>query len=704
MRPAAEETSARPRIGRYLITGRLGKGGMGMVYRGLDEALEREVAVKTITLQSSTSEESQKRFEVEAKAAARMQHPNIVAVFELAEDRGVRFIAMELLQGTDLDVLLRSAEEILLAEMLDVAIQVCRGLAYAHERGVFHRDIKPANIGLIEDGTAKIMDFGIAKMEGTQLTKTGMMVGTVNYMSPEQVHGKKLDGRTDIFSMGVILYQMLAGERPFRGDSVTQVLYKIVKEPPPPLDLSSYGEVGSRLASIVERALAKDRDERYQGAGDLADALQKVLDEDRKKSRSGVDPGAIEGVAAARRKVRAGQVDDAVAQLRTIVTTSPALVEARRELRTALRLREREEKPEPEPTELATELEATFQAAPTRVAQDTELQPTVVVSDEPAPAPRGRRGIVLALGASSLVLGVVGFLALGGREVVAPAPTEVRVPVRSMPQGATVLVDGTDTGVVTPGELVLSSPLPPQAELTFRKAGHRDEKMTLALPPVPGQAVSVTLPSAVSLTPVRSQPPGAAVALDGERVAGVTPLEVALDPESEHTLRISLGGHVPGEVHVAAGEALEAVDAELRPLPPPGHVSVVSSYPVDVLWRGQALARGAVSPRVELPSGPQVVTLVSSPLLLRADRSVSVPAGGQVAIEAPGVGEINIRALPDNCEILIGGTFVDYPPILGRELAAGQHTVTFRWPDGVTSEQTVPVTAGRSAYVTGRKD
>ena len=165
MLPEANEARARPRIGRYLIRGRLGRGGMGMVYRGLDEALEREVAVKTITAQGNTSPESQKRFEIEAKAAARMQHPNIVAVYELSEDRGVQYIAMEFLEGTDLGKLLRSGEEILLAEKLDIAIQVCRGLAYAHERNVYHRDIKPDNIGLLDDGTAKIMDFGIAKME-----------------------------------------------------------------------------------------------------------------------------------------------------------------------------------------------------------------------------------------------------------------------------------------------------------------------------------------------------------------------------------------------------------------------------------------------------------------------------------------------------------------------------------------------------------
>ena len=232
MLPQAVETRTRPRIGRYVITGRIGRGGMGMVYRGLDEALEREVAVKTLHAEGTLDADSRRRFEVEAKAAARLQHPNIVTVYELGEDRGLPFIAMELLPGVDLEALLRSGEPLPLVEKLDVVAQVCRGLAYAHERGIVHRDIKPSNMRLLEDGTAKIMDFGIAKLGGTHLTKTGMMVGTVHYMSPEQVRGKPLDGRSDVFSVGVILYEMLAGERPFRAEGPTQVLYKIVNEEP----------------------------------------------------------------------------------------------------------------------------------------------------------------------------------------------------------------------------------------------------------------------------------------------------------------------------------------------------------------------------------------------------------------------------------------------------------------------------------------
>src|SRR6266436_7525600 len=242
--PAAK---SQIRIGRYRVIGRIGRGGMGMVYRGLDETLEREVALKTLTTEGTLDEESRRRFQIEAKAAAKLQHPNIITVFELGEDRGVPFIAMEMLPGVDLEALVRSGEEMLLAEKLEIVIQVCRGLAFAHEHGIVHRDVKPSNIRLLDDGAVKIMDFGIAKLGETQLTKAGMMVGTVHYMSPEQVRGKPLDGRSDVFSLGVILYELLAGRRPFKGEGATDVLFKIVNDEPVPLDPGPLGGVSPRL-------------------------------------------------------------------------------------------------------------------------------------------------------------------------------------------------------------------------------------------------------------------------------------------------------------------------------------------------------------------------------------------------------------------------------------------------------------------------
>ena len=256
-------------------------------------------------------------------------------VYELGEDRGVPFIAMELLSGGDLEGVLRGGEPLGLVEKLDVVAQVCRGLAYAHERGIVHRDIKPSNIRLLDDGTAKIMDFGIAKLGGTQLTKAGMMVGTVHYMSPEQVRGQPLDGRSDVFSVGVILYELLSGQRPFRGEGTTQVLYKIVHEDPPPLDLTALGEAGPELAAIVTRALAKEPGERYT-ASELGRALGEAL-ADLRRVEEAPPPTAVAAVAEARACCARAESTRPPAALRTLGAEHPGFVDAQRLLRTALR-------------------------------------------------------------------------------------------------------------------------------------------------------------------------------------------------------------------------------------------------------------------------------------------------------------------------------------------------------------------------------
>jgi hypothetical protein len=280
----------------------------------------------------------------------------------------------------------------------------------------------------------------------------------------------------------------------------------------------------------------------------------------------------------------------------------------------------------------------------------------------------------------------------------------VHVEVRSQPMGAAVLIDGRDSGVVTNGELVVRAPAPHEVVLTFRKAGHRDETRRVKLPPAAGEPVSVTLEAVASLAAVRTEPPGAAVTLDGERVAGVTPLDVALDPTIEHRIGVSLEGYASREVRVEKGAAARPQDIVLEKLAPSGTVAVVSSYPLDVLWRGRLLARGEVSPRVSVPGGRQVLTLVSASLFLKADSTVQVPPGGEASLAAPATGKLNVRAVPDNCQVFVDGTFVDYPPILERPVAAGRHAVAFRWPDGGKSEQAVEVKGGTPTFVVGRKE
>jgi hypothetical protein len=697
---------ARARIGRYVVLGRIGKGGMGMVYRGLDEALEREVAVKTLAGEGNLDEESRKRFEVEAKAAARLQHPNIVTVFERGEDRGVPFIAMELLPGMDLEAQLRSGESLPLAEKLEVVIQVARGLAFAHENRIVHRDIKPSNIRLLDDGTAKIMDFGIAKQEGTQLTKTGMMLGTVHYMSPEQVRGQKLDGRSDVFSLGVILYEMLAGRRPFKGDGPTDVLYKIVHEEPPPLDLGSLGEdVSPRLQEIVARALAKNLPERYENAAGLADDLAEVLAAQRRADAgSALAPAVLEALAAARRQVKEGRTDEGVRQLRELQEAHPQSLETRRALRMALREKSRREKPpEPEPTAFP-ELEATFQAPPTTREPETLLQPTIVLPDADGGAKPSASRAPLLVGGPLALVAVIALGTVALREPPPLAPVEARIPVRSQPMGATVLLDGKETGVVTNGEIVVAPPVPPQVVLTFHKDGQRDEKRIVKLPLVPGEAVSVALLAAATTLPLKTDPPGATVTLDGEKLGTTTPVELTFDPATEHRLSVALEGHVTQELRLQPGKTPADLVLKLEPAGPQGALAIASAYPIDVVWKGRVLAKDQLSPRVSLPGGRQTVTLVSPTAFLKTDVSVSVTGGEETALSAPGLGKLNIRALPDSCQVAIDGTFVDYPPILNKAVAAGTHVVSFTWPDGKKAQESVEVTAGGAAFVTGRKD
>jgi serine/threonine-protein kinase len=716
-------------IGRFRVIGRIGRGGMGMVYRAVDDTLERELAVKTLNAEGSLDDESRRRFEIEAKAAAKLQHPNIVTVFELAQDRGIPYIAMELLPGTDLEALLRAGEALLLREKLEVVIQICRGLAYAHEHGIVHRDIKPSNIRLLDDGAVKIMDFGIAKLGGTNLTKSGMMVGTIHYMSPEQVRGKTLDGRSDVFSVGVILYELLAGHRPFRGEGATEILYKIVNDEPEVLAPAQLAGL-PRLHEIVSRALAKDPDKRYPTAAALADDLAKVL-ETEPGAQVSLPADAIDVLSQSRKLVKEGRAEDGLAKLQALRETHASSVEVRRALRSAARELQRRKAPAQPETLHFPELEATFQASPTQKAGTAEtpatlMQPTVAVSREEAmaggtasalPAPVRPAAVAasktpLLIGAGvavAVVLGLVIFLSrgkapAGGGAAKATAAASPRLVVRSQPSGAAVLVDGKDTGVVTDGEIALKEPLPAEVTLTFRKAGLREATRVVKLPLPAGEAISVTLAGAPATFAVKSEPAGASVAVDGQPVKGTTPLDVTLDGAAEHRITVSLEGHGPKDVLVAAGQAPGPISVKLEAAGPTGSVEVVSAYPVDVLFKGRTLVKGQAQAKVSLPAGRQTLTIVAPAQFMRADLTVTVPPGGGTLVETPGLGRLSIRALPDNCQVFIDGTFADYPPILDKAVAAGRRTVTFKWPDGATREEVVEVPRSGPAFVTGRKE
>ena len=267
-------------IGRYRIQGELGRGAMGIVYRAQDPALDRVVALKTIILSDDAEgrKEYQKRFFLEAKAAGKLTHPSIVTTYDFGEQDGVAYLAMELLEGTDLRTRLKDGA-LPPVEAVEVARQVAEGLGFAHERGIVHRDIKPGNIMLIGRGQAKIMDFGLARMRAADhKTVTGMVLGTPKYMSPEQVAGAPVDQRSDIFSLGIVLYEMLTGARLFGAEDMTQIMHNVTyQEHEPPTRLKP--ELPAMLDFVVARALKKDPSARYHEAVEFAADLATCLTE-----------------------------------------------------------------------------------------------------------------------------------------------------------------------------------------------------------------------------------------------------------------------------------------------------------------------------------------------------------------------------------------------------------------------------------------
>lgn len=272
---------AMDHFGRYRILGTLGKGAMGMVYKGLDPAIDRPVALKTIRLdqifEQGEVRELRERLNREAKAAGKLSHPNIVTIYDVGEEGNIQYIAMEFLRGNTLESLINKGLNWDYKTLSRVMIQVCDALDYAHENGIVHRDIKPANVMILEDNQVKVMDFGIARVDkSASMTQTGTALGTPNYISPEQLKGQPVDRRSDIFSLGVVFYELLTAQKPFKGETISALIYSILHtEPPPPSEINL--NVPRIFDKITAKALVKDPDLRFQRAVDMADILRKLI-------------------------------------------------------------------------------------------------------------------------------------------------------------------------------------------------------------------------------------------------------------------------------------------------------------------------------------------------------------------------------------------------------------------------------------------
>jgi serine/threonine protein kinase len=340
-------------IGKYQIQRVIGRGGMGTVYEALDPLLHRKIAIKVMIQGLAESPDLRARFLREAQAAGGLRHRNIVTVYDLGEDGGQPYIAMEFIEGTDLEKIIQTREPRPLEWKLDVIRQVCDGLAYAHKNGIVHRDVKPANIRVTPEGEVKIMDFGIAHLQSSTMTKSGLVLGTVHYMSPEQIEGQhKADHRADIFSVGTIAYELIAHRRPFEGESLTAVMFKITHEDPDPSPLANT-PFSPGLEQTILKALARDVSARYQRLDDMYGDLDRLL---RREPAAAAAPppapqdpprdeaGELRGLMA--QALSEGQLQKALGFCRRLIEIRPGDLEATKvasEIESSIRDREVED-------------------------------------------------------------------------------------------------------------------------------------------------------------------------------------------------------------------------------------------------------------------------------------------------------------------------------------------------------------------------
>jgi serine/threonine-protein kinase len=272
-----DEFEVKPTVGRYEILMELGQGAMGTVYKGRDPKINRPLAIKTIRFSDEFDDnelkEIKERFFREAELAGKLLNPGIVAIYDVGEDYGLTYMAMEFLDGENLEKYCRKGSLLPIRRVLDIVAETADALEYAHNNGIIHRDIKPANIMLLKHGKIKVTDFGIAKSMSSSKTRSGIILGTPNYMSPEQIIGRQIDGRSDIFSLGVVFFQLITGELPFRGENLNDLFYQITQvKHPSPSKISP--RVVKPCEQIINKALAKDPDRRFRRAKDLAKYLR----------------------------------------------------------------------------------------------------------------------------------------------------------------------------------------------------------------------------------------------------------------------------------------------------------------------------------------------------------------------------------------------------------------------------------------------
>jgi serine/threonine protein kinase len=643
----AEEVPRR--IAHYEVRRLLRRGAMGVVYLARDTVRGQDVALKVMSRDIVSDPGARSRFADEASLLGRVDHRNLVKVFESGENAGVPFMAMEYLRGSSLADRLASSASLPVDTALDIMSQVCDGLQCLHGEGIVHGGIKPGNIWLLEDGGVKLLDFAVGSQTNVRLTQYGNVVGNNAYAAPEQLAGGTVDARTDIFSAGVVLFELLTRQNPFRAASSTAMRMKILHEPPPDIR-ALVPELPNEVVRAVEMALRKDPAQRYSRVTDFGLVL-------RLARALRAEPEPLEATPARSRRSPAPPETDLPLDERMLSRGAPG------------------------PTRREVEHDLVFRQ-PSEVKAATAFRPP----------PPGRSKPLVWTAAILVLLALAAVGTVVWRFVLYP---QFQLDVRSIPAGAAIAIDGTATGRKTPAVVGLAS-RPNRVGLTL--AGYEPVNATLSGSLRSGRSVEYRLRRLVQ---VHSEPAGARILLDGRDSGFVTPAAVPMSNPSPRQIELQLDGHESMRQQVTStlleGGALtvilapvlanvtEAADKPAAPASPLVTVNLVGSY--RFLVSGCGVTSPAAAKHTLQVMAPCTLRLRAPEYFLDVMRNVTAGPGEEVNLTAPPLVSVQLRSRHENCQLLVGGRDVGSPPADIR-IAAGKYSATLQCPDGGTLQTT----------------
>jgi predicted Ser/Thr protein kinase len=673
-------------LGRFEIIREIGKGAMGVVYLAHDPKIDRNIAIKTVALPAGVSEdearETRHRFVREAQAAGKLAHPNIITIYDVVEEKDLSYIAMEYIEGETLEAYTKPGALLPLNRVLPLLAQACSALDYAHKNQVIHRDIKPANLMLMKGDLLKITDFGLAKSPQANLTQAGVLIGTPNYMSPEQIAGRPMDGRSDFFSLGVVMYELLTGERPFSGDTISTIIYRILyEEPRPPRILNS--KLPPAFDGIIKRALAKEPSERFQTGAEFLDALNNYSSFHLKSPISATAPTLKVGRDAA--GPQPVPRDRPRPALRPVVRPRSPLFAG-------------------QPVKIAAVCLIAMMAVlffPRRV-QEMGKGASGTGAMKPAESQNETAAgfSVPSLGAQASIHRRSGEST--GMLPAAPLPGN-QAQVKTL-AGTTLYLDN----------LKLNDPVVKLAEDDTKEHtlvavnGCRELSILIQGSKLKPDLDMQDLKPKVGDLKIDSKPPHAQVMMDSKPLGPAPQIVKEYNACEDHTFLLKkenykeflrhFDGTVPwNEISdTMGGVALSEI--------PPGYAKfdALPSYPIEVVE-----GKNLIQPKdgvYSLPEGVHELTLRSPKVFF--SRSIKVEITGSKSIslkqEWPGTGSITIQAEPSNCKIYVDGEYLDYPPINGHEIVAGTHRIR-AVPDNDPSQardEQVTIEAGKSRVQT----